>query len=688
MQKLFFDANGGTCGAAWDEYTIGTLYSYLPGATWSGYVFTGWFTDAEGGTQVTANDTVTQEAERTVYAHWREGDPEESLDGITWKYTVSNGVATVGSGLYAGDRAVPPSTSGSISIPSKLGGHPVGKIADYAFYGCTGLGSVTVPKSVTNIGKYAFSGCLQLSSVTLADSVTEVGEYAFNTCPVLKSVSLPSKVGTVAEGLFSNCQRLTSVKLPSGVREIGESAFYRCEALKSVTIPAGVTNIGKYAFYECGGLKTVNVPDGVRVLPESTFEGCWGLESVRLPAGLAAIGSRVFKGCERLAAVEIPSGVTVLGARALEGCVRLESVRVPEGVLGIRTWTFSGCSALGEVELTGATERIGAGAFAECWQLESKELPVPTRVHYRFEGWWTAAAGGNKVETFGQISGTEKELFARWTPETYAIRYHANGGEGTMDEQTFAYGSPVTLRDNAFSREGWAFAGWAVTAGGEAVYADGAQVEDLTEGGDLYAVWKKVLLPETGNTEEVSAALAEAADPRLAEKIRTVADYNDFRIWALGVEGSTGEPAGAEAVMASAHAWASYVLGAEVLFENEPEIRLLGISVGTADGGTMTVRVTVRDGDRIAAVDAVKIAGLFEATGEPGDWTDGALPVSATEKGMEGEALVFEAEVMAEDDVVRRVFLRVGENGQPTAVGIKSSGFLEGVPSRREGSEE
>jgi len=32
-------------------------------------------------------------------------------------------------------------------------------IADYAFYGCTGLTSITIPSSVTSIGKEAFNGC-------------------------------------------------------------------------------------------------------------------------------------------------------------------------------------------------------------------------------------------------------------------------------------------------------------------------------------------------------------------------------------------------------------------------------------------------------------------------------------------------------------------------------------------------
>ena len=54
--------------------------------------------------------------------------------------------------------------SGNVVIPSSVtyGGkeYSVTSIGDYAFEGCWGLTSVTIPNSVTSISEWAFSGCI------------------------------------------------------------------------------------------------------------------------------------------------------------------------------------------------------------------------------------------------------------------------------------------------------------------------------------------------------------------------------------------------------------------------------------------------------------------------------------------------------------------------------------------------
>ena len=56
------------------------------------------------------------------------------------------------------------------------------KLGYGAFSGCSGLTSLTIPSSVTEIGELAFEGCSGLTSLTIPSSVTSIGEGVFYGC--------------------------------------------------------------------------------------------------------------------------------------------------------------------------------------------------------------------------------------------------------------------------------------------------------------------------------------------------------------------------------------------------------------------------------------------------------------------------------------------------------------------------
>ena len=79
-------------------------------------------------------------------------------------------------------------------------------IGDWAFYGCTGLTSVTIPNSVTSIGYEAFSGCSSLTSVTIGNSVTSIGWSAFAGCRSLSFMTIGDKTYGIQEVNNGKCK--------------------------------------------------------------------------------------------------------------------------------------------------------------------------------------------------------------------------------------------------------------------------------------------------------------------------------------------------------------------------------------------------------------------------------------------------------------------------------------------------
>ena len=75
----------------------------------------------------------------------------------------------------------------------------------YAFSGCSGLTSIEIPNSVTNIGDNAFSGCSGLTSIEIPNSVTSIENYAFSGCSGLTSIEIPNSVTSIGDEAFQDC---------------------------------------------------------------------------------------------------------------------------------------------------------------------------------------------------------------------------------------------------------------------------------------------------------------------------------------------------------------------------------------------------------------------------------------------------------------------------------------------------
>jgi hypothetical protein len=59
-------------------------------------------------------------------------------------------------------------------------------------------------------------------------------------------------------------------------------------------------------------------------------------------------------------------------------------------------------------------------------------------------------------------------------PQTYTVSFNANGGNGSMSNQSFTHGVTQNLSSNSFTKPGYTFAGWATSAGGSVAYVNRA----------------------------------------------------------------------------------------------------------------------------------------------------------------------------------------------------------------------
>ena len=344
---------------------------------------------------------------------------EYKVDDYTWSYSISNGNVTI--------KSVAPKM-GSIKIPSKIGKYYVTSISDWAFYGCSGLTSVTIPNSVTNIGDWAFTDCGGLKSLAIPNSVKSIGLVAFRGCTNLmsvtggkgvmhisygafkdccklakndfimvgsmlcdyvgsdKNITIPKGVTYIGGGAFEECKNLTSVIIPNSVTHIGDRAFSSCDGLTSITIPSSVTSIGEYAFAYCSGLTRVTLPNELTVIGEFAFDCCRKLTSITIPASVKNIGYGAFSGCSGLTQINVDKDNTAYtsvnglllskdGRTLINGINGNGKVVIPNSVMNISNCAFNDCEGLTSVTIPASVTNIGSHAFFSCKGLTNVTIP-------------------------------------------------------------------------------------------------------------------------------------------------------------------------------------------------------------------------------------------------------------------------------------------------------------------------
>ena len=318
----------------------------------------------------------------------------------------------------------------------------VTSIGGMAFYGCTGLTSVTIGNAVTSIGSYVFCGCASLTSVTIGNGVTSIGNQAFYGCNIKKAIwltntpptgykNVSATINYVANDQYSGLSNvemypyLSSIFEAGGVKYVPVSpaertsdaidcvygstavdiniektvlfkgiamnvkqvmpyAFYGNIHVKTLKVENdGV--VGNYAFNGCTSLATATISNNGNI-GYYAFNGCTSLVTAII-SNNGSVGDYAFNGCTTLATAIISNNGSI-GNNAFRNCSSLVTATLGDRIASIGASAFYGCSKLSEIVIPGAVTVIGQESFKNCTSLETVKVGNGTKSidRYAFRG--------------------------------------------------------------------------------------------------------------------------------------------------------------------------------------------------------------------------------------------------------------------------------------------------------------
>ncbi len=411
--KLSFDANGGSYAPSAIDISYNSTYGNLESAKRSGYVFAGWYTSANGGTQITSDMKFTQTSDQVLYAHW-------SANGYT-VYFDANG----GSVSDESKSVVYGSSYGTLPTPTRKGYDFVG------WYTSASGGSKVVSSTTVSIS----SSQTLYARWSVIESTVSFNANGGNVSDKSKSVTYgstygtlptPTRTGYTFDGWYTSAKGGTKITSTTKVSITSSQTLYAHWSVIIITVKFDA-NGGSVSTSS----KTVAYGSTYGTLPTPTrtgyaFDG-WYTS--------ASGGTKITPSTK----VSITSSQTLYAHWSV--------------TTGTVTFNANGGS------VSTSSKNVAYGSTYG-------SLPTPTRTGYTFDGWYTSASGGTKITSTTKVSTTSAQtLYAHWSINTYTVYFNANGGYVSTTSKGVSYGNSYGSLPTP-TRDYYTFDGWYTSASG------------------------------------------------------------------------------------------------------------------------------------------------------------------------------------------------------------------------------
>ena len=350
---------------------------------------------------------------------------EFQVDGIYYRtsiftknsaYVTHSGTSYTESVEYQGEVVIPE----SVTYNGKT--YTIASIGGYAFAGCPGLTSVTIPNTVTTINQNAFNGCTGLKTIECkATTPPALGDNAFTSYDA--TLVVPSS----SESVYKSAAGWSNFKFKeepsetpgsgensgedSGSDNSGSDNTYglACKILNStdvaiiagsekytgdIVIPSQVTISGKTytvtsiandAFKGCSGLTSITIPSSITSIGSSSFDSCTNLNKVSISDMLSwckitfgnslanplYYAKNLYLNGSLVTKLEIPSAITEIKNYTFYNCTSISTIVFPSGILKIGNSAFVNCSNMTSVTIPNSVTTIDENAFNGCTGLAS-----------------------------------------------------------------------------------------------------------------------------------------------------------------------------------------------------------------------------------------------------------------------------------------------------------------------------